>query len=328
MICLRLFRAMFLVMVLFATASIVAAQAPEPDVIVVDVESEPYGIEYDAAADRFLLAPISGGVIYAVDDDGTLTPFIDLAPLKERLGGADMLKIGGIHIDEPRNRLLIVVTSRVSAVEFENGLVIHDLASGEELSFVDLTAMGEERGCWVQDVTVDNAGNAYVTDSFGGVVFEVDPDGHVSVFAEDKRWAWQPTRNSRHGIKGIVIHPDGYLIVDTCARGEFFKIPLDDPAMVTEVELDQDIVQCASGMVLDGSGDLIAPIVGFHTVVANTVVLHSDDEWASAQTVVEFTGCGGDSVNVALRQNVPFLLCDPGAPVYWELMPLVIENAD
>jgi hypothetical protein len=321
----RVIDLIILLIVLLVAVPLAAAQ--DPPVIVVDIEHEPYGFDYDAAADRFLLAPISDGVIYAVDNDGALTPFIDLAPLKERLGGADMLKISGIHIDEARNRLLIVITSRVSAIKFKNGLVIHDLMTGEELRFIDLTAFGEEHdGCWVQDVTVDDAGNAYVTDSFGGVVFKIDLDGNISVLAEDNRWAWQATRNNKHGVKGIALHPNGYLLVDTCAMGELFKIPLDDPTAVTEVKLDQDIVQCASGMIFDVSGNLIVPIIGFHTVTGYTFVFHSDDEWASAQTIVNSTDCGGDPLNVTLRGDVPFVLCDPGPPVYWELMPFLYDN--
>lgn len=58
----------------------------------------PEGVEWDAERERFLVGSLIEGTIFAVDDDGTLTPWIE---------DDELLSSVGIEVDAERDRLLV-----------------------------------------------------------------------------------------------------------------------------------------------------------------------------------------------------------------------------
>ena len=112
-------------------------------------------------------------------------------------------------------------------------------------------------GHFANDVAVAADGTAYVTDTFAGVIYRVDTDYQASVF-------YQPDTADPLGFNGIVVHPDGYLLV---AGGEtLWKVPLDSPDESAPVALPE-AVPGQDGMVwmTDGSPSqsLAIPQTGF-----------------------------------------------------------------
>lgn len=223
----------------------------------------PEGIEYDAAGERFLLSSLVEGTVFAVADDGTLTPFIE---------DEDVLASVGLEIDEALNRLLVVAADATVSLESETMgaalLGIYDLETGERLHLVDLANLAPDVKHFANDVAVDDNGNAYITDSLAPLIYKVTPEGEASIFLEDDRLLIDG-----FGGNGIVYHPDGYLLVGISGV-EVYKVPLDNPTDWTIVNTDEVI--SADGMLLHPNGDLI--VVNQGSIVALT----SEDEWETA----------------------------------------------
>jgi len=240
----------------------------------------PEGIEYDAAAGRFLLGSVTEGTIFAVNDDGTYEALIE---------DEEFLSTLGIEIDAARNRLLVANSSLTvladPTTDAQMYLVIYDLATGERLHMVGLVQGELGGGHIANDVTVDAEGNAYVTDTTFRAVYRVDVDGNASLLVQSDQFV---------APNGIVYHPDGYLLVADAGSGAIFKAPLDNPEGLTQVELEQAI-EGADGMVLHPNGNLIVVGSASQTIFS----LSSDDDWASA--TIEASAAGHPASTVALR---------------------------
>jgi sugar lactone lactonase YvrE len=93
--------------------------------------------------------------------------------------------VTGIEADEATNRLLVAVTD----LEKKGWLGIYDLTTGDNLAFVDFVPLlPNDPEHFINDIAVDTAGNAYVTDSLAGVIYRVDPAGNATIFLEDERF--------------------------------------------------------------------------------------------------------------------------------------------
>ena len=106
-----------------------------------------------------------------------------------------------------------------------------DRLTGDPLFYVDLAAAASDGRDFANDVAVDPDGNAYVTNSFTPVIYKVDLNGNVSVFLRDDRFAASPI-----GLNGIDYNPDGFLLAAVMGQSKLYKIPLDDPASMSEVD--------------------------------------------------------------------------------------------
>lgn len=224
----------------------------------------PEGIEYDAVGERFLLGSLAEGTVFAVTDDGALTPFIQ---------DEDVLASVGLEIDEVLSRLLVVAADTNVSLESETmgaaQVGMYDLETGERLHLVDLASLAPDVKHFANDVAVDDDGNAYITDSLAPLIYKVTPQGEASIFLEDDHLLIDG-----FGGNGIVYHPDGYLLVGISGV-EVYKVPLDSPADWTVVDTDEVIA--ADGMLLHLDGELI--VVNQGSIVALT----SEDDWETAQ---------------------------------------------
>ncbi len=256
-----------------------------PDLILVERPSLfPEGIEYDAANGRFLLSSIGEGSVFAIQDDGTHQAIIEDDALMSSLG---------VEIDEERNRVLVansdlaVMADPTAATQVFLG--IYDLDSGERLHMVSLIEGEPDSAHLANDVAVDADGNAYVTDTIDPTVYKVDMDGNASVFTD------QFGGMDALAINGIVYHSDGYLLVSVmdAAGGGIVRVPLDNPAESSRVELDQSVI--GDGMVLHPNGNLIVVDVGSASILS----LGSDDGWTTA--VIEASALNHPASTVALR---------------------------
>src|SRR6266496_1896439 len=118
----------------------------------------------------------------------------------------------GMKVDARHNRLLAAIGN-----PFEPGatfLAVYDLRTGAREQLVDLSGEGHA----VNDVALDPAGNAYVTDTAAGAVYKVDLAGHVTTLVSDPRLTPAP------GANGIVWHPGGYLVVGNYTTGKLYRL--------------------------------------------------------------------------------------------------------
>lgn len=297
-----------------------ATAAAEP-VIINLAALLPEGVEYDAANDRFLFGSLSQGTIHQIQEGGEAEPFVE---------DEDLVSTVGIHVDAANNRLLVTnsdsgIFSDPSASGMA-GLAAYDLETGERLFLADLGALLPEGRHFANDVTVDADGNAYVTDSFSPAIYRVDMDGNAEIFIEDERL----TTSDGIGLNGIDYHFDGYLLASLGGSESVLKIPLDDPAALTEVELSEPMA--IDGMILTPDGSAFYAVAdtfsGGHK--QELVEVTSEDDWATA-TITNRAETGGDATTVALRDGVPYYINvyfgNPQAEQY-EIVPVTFEGME
>jgi DNA-binding beta-propeller fold protein YncE len=157
------------------------------------------------------------------------------------------------------------------------GIGIYDLSSGKAIDYVDLAALSDGPHL-LNGIALDPQGNAYVTDSFSPRIYKVSPEGRAGIFLEDARFA-----GAGVNLNGLAVHPDGYLLVVKKSEGVLFKVPLDRPAGVSKVAIDQTFIG-GDGLTLVGKRDMV--------IIANRTPEHSsdaafslasEDGWATAK---------------------------------------------
>jgi hypothetical protein len=269
----------------------------------------PEGIEYDTVAGRFLVGSLADGTVYALQPDGSLMPFVVDAELVSSIG---------IEADEARDRLLIANAD--SAVFGGQGpgtakLGIYRLATGARIAMVDLGSLagaGDDEIVFVNDVTVDDAGNVYLTDTFMNVIYRVDPAHEASVF-----YRFEPTTALQ--LNGIVYHESGFLIVVAVGgQGLLYKVPLADPEQARPIGLSQPATG-ADGLVWSGDGRLI--------VVSNSsssaLAYRSDDGWETAELVGTASFEGQATTGAAVGNEIYVV-----QPHFNDAEPPVVLRAD
>ena len=283
-------------------AVVISAQDDLPPEIIIERPGfGPEGIEWDAESGRFLLGSLNEGTVFAVDDEGSITPFAE---------DENFMATVGIQVDAERGRLL--VTNADPSIFFNPsaagsaGLGAYDLETGEQIFYADLSGLNTEDGVqfFANDVAVDADGNAYITNSFAPEIYVVDADGNADVFITDDRLS-----SDFFGLNGIDYHPDGYLLVAVAGEAELYKIPVDDPAAITQVELD--VPFGADGIILHPDGYLVAVADYFDAEagasVSAVILVSSEDDWASA-TLVESVPDNGVATTATIRDGVVYII--------------------
>jgi sugar lactone lactonase YvrE len=282
----------FLLSVLLIVSSLMVVVAQDsapvelPDEVIFSSDNAmPEGIEWDAASARFLVGSLMAGTISAIDDAGEVT---------ELIVDEDLVSTVGIHIADG----ILYVTNSSSAVFFNPNapalvsVAAYDLASGERIYWSDATDLREGRG-FANDLTVDADGNVYVTNSFQPVVYQITPEGEASILIESDAFA-----GNFLGLNGIEYHPDSYLLVAMSESGSIFKVPLDDPEVLTAVELPEPI--SIDGMALGRDGVLYAVARLGEPETQQIIALTSEDDWESAE-VTASVEASGVATTLALR---------------------------
>lgn len=277
-------------------ASVSPAGETLPDVVrIEDPGLHPEGIEYDAAGDRFLVSSVTRGTVTAVADDGSRSVFVD---------DPDITSSIGIQIDRARDRLL-VANSTVAVFQNQPGharLGAYDLETGQRIFMVDLGALTGGESQFANDMTSDDDGNAYVTNSLQPVIYRVTPDGEATVWADNELLG-----GDGFGLNGIDLHPDGYLLVAQAGRRQLLRIPLDDPTDIHVVGIDEPFD--ADGLTFTANGDLIAVATTGDRDAASTEVLRlqSSDGWNTARIAAR-APAAESATTAAVRGDAVYVL--------------------
>ena len=243
----------------------------------------PEGIEFDQSDDTFLLSSLNAAPIIKVSLDGSYKPFTNGEPFP--------MSTAGLQVDQKHNRLLAAAFNGTELMDGDPAtkgtahLRVYDLKTGALQQDVDLAALLPDAAAYfANDVVVDSAGNAYVTDWYAGVIYKVDLNGKATLF-------WKNDTGIKGGPNGLDFHPDGYLLVSLIRvdkKGVYrdyglVKVPLDDASKATQVKIEDSAFRGFDGMVITKDGDVIGVTNDAKGPGGNTLVeLSTQDGWSSA----------------------------------------------
>ncbi|MGW5879288.1 SMP-30/gluconolactonase/LRE family protein [Nocardiopsis terrae] len=242
-------------------------------------ELYPEGVAWDPTRNAFIVGSALHGNLTVVSTNGRTE---ELVP---SLGPVSTL---GVRVDTERERILVAYSDFWVRQEQEtgqpptSGVAAFDLRTAEPIFDVDISG-GQDR-TFGNDLTFDDEGTVYVTDSVNQVLNAVTTDGEVEAVVDDPRFAAEMV-----GLNGIVWHEDDYLLVVRYDNGKLFRVDLDAPAddRVSEVELPQPMIG-TDGIRLreDGSLYVVTNDIGENAGAPGgtdaVTVLASDDGWDSA----------------------------------------------
>jgi sugar lactone lactonase YvrE len=237
--------------VVAATVTGTAEAAGLPRLISGNTASQhPEGVAWDPTRQTFLVSSMREGGISVVDRRG------DRASTRPLVTEPRMVSTFGVHVDAARGRVLttyadlgVAARSTPETVYTHSGLGIFDLATGATRHLVDLAIGAGRHGA--NDLALDWAGNAYVSDPASDRIYRVTPEGQASVLIQDPRLG-----SPSIGLNGIVWHPAGFLLAVRYDTGALLRIPLRDPSRITEVRLDRPLIG-GDGMALRPDGTLV-----------------------------------------------------------------------
>lgn len=236
-------------------------------------QAYPEGVAYSDKDKAFVVSSLRHGVIARVSASGEYRPFITDEKLVSTVG---------VLWDRKRNLLWVANSdpglSTRSSDATRNKLAavaVYDASTGAPRAYHDLGAL-VDGGHFANDLAQDDKGNVYVTDSFAPVIYRIDAAGKRSIFARSDLF-----KGEGFNLNGIVVHPDGYLLVAKYNTGDLFRVSLKQPEKVEPVALKAPL-KGADGLILDSSKRLF--------VVQNQgadalVELVSGDGWRSAREV-------------------------------------------
>jgi sugar lactone lactonase YvrE len=255
-------------------AMIISCGKKTPDKITVKKTNLfPEGIAYDALGKRFIISSLREGVLSQVTDDGTIKPFIT---------NDKFISAIGLRINPAGNKLYACNSNPGVSIHKDKKPVagvaelgIFSLPDGKELAFLDLGELDKEAKHFCNDIAFAKDGNAYITDSFGGILYKVDTANKKSIILKDEKLLTQG-----FGLNGLVYHSDGYLILAHSDSGVLFKVPLHEPAKYHAIKISEKLVG-ADGLAWLANGNLSVISNG----ATNTIFELQSKDWESANII-------------------------------------------
>lgn len=234
----------------------------------------PETASWSAKENIFFVSSVRHGTVGKVALDGTYTPFIT----DDRL-----VTTVGLLADDAHNTLWVTnsdpgVGDRTNA-EIQGklaGVAAYDETTGARRAYYNLGSLAPGAH-FANDISVDDAGNVYVSDSFSPTIFRVGADGKASIFAQNALFG----AGNGFNLNGIAWHKDGFLIVGKYNTGELFRVNVADPTKVDKVELPEALKGIDGFHLVDSQHLIIAQNLG----ADRTVELVSTDGWKSAKIV-------------------------------------------
>ncbi|KAJ0052982.1 hypothetical protein Pint_00863 [Pistacia integerrima] len=265
-------------------AYIISLERTKPATHVYHYHSSGYMREcakWDQSNRRFLVSFMGGGIgqVSVPEDYLPDTVLDELTVVKEAdLSGNASL---GIAVDQPRNRLLVVVADLLR--NKYNGLAAYDLSTWKRLFLTQLTGPSDEKS-FADDVAVDIEGNAYVTDAKASKIWKVGVEGELLSIIRSPLFTAKEWYKNLVGLNGIVYHPDGFLIVIHTFTGNLFKIEIAKGEEIKLIKVDGGPLSFGDGLELLSLTKLV--------VAGNPSarLVESSDGWETASVVAKFSG--------------------------------------
>ena len=232
-------------------------------------DAYPEGIAYDKAANVYYVSSARTGAIGKVTPDGVYSVLHNDTTLKSTYG----MKL------HPDGRRLFVCASdanysRNTSPDTRNKLaklIAIDVTTGARVADINLANLYDgER--FANDLTFDDKGNIYLTESYSNLIVKVDANNKASVFAKSPLF-----ETGGIGLNGIVYHPSGFLLVNSTGKGMLFKVDVNNPQNVQAVKSPMYFIG-ADGMLLNDPNHLTILVNGGNDKLMK---LETTDNWAS-----------------------------------------------
>ncbi|WP_394747441.1 SMP-30/gluconolactonase/LRE family protein [Spongiimicrobium salis] len=274
---------LWIIAVVFSSGSLLG-QSPD-QIIIKEPGLYPEGLVYHPETGAFYTTSIAKGKIVKVTKEGNVTVFA---------ADKDLISTVGLEIDLKRNRLIVCNSdpgaSTKSSLATKGTLasvVFYNLKTAKREKYIDLAAIAPEGGHMANDVTQDKKGNFYITDSFSPIIYKVTKKGKATVFLQDERLR---TPAGTFGLNGLTYHPDGFFIAAVYQGGKLFKIPLENPSNLVEIELGNKAYPTIDGVLLLNHNTLALACNNLTGADFPSAVykVHTSDNWKSAKTIATF----------------------------------------
>lgn len=214
-----------------------ADSQPPDEILIAATDLLPEGVIWHSDLEMLMVGSIAQGGVWAVTADGQALRFDTGSSNGDEAGTVGLAWDDGDGTRPSRVAAAFADLSTLSTGSAVAWLGLYDGETGEQVAYVDLaeaTPSGVE--VFANDVAFDPAnGDAYVTNTATPLIWRVGPDGTAEVFAN------LPGDGSARGLNGIVVHPDGYLIVAAIQSGNLFTVALDDPTEQGRIALDEPL---------------------------------------------------------------------------------------
>jgi DNA-binding beta-propeller fold protein YncE len=236
----------------------------------------PEGITFDDKRELIYLSSLTQGKISSVDKQGNYKVVCEDPRLIATVGLKYNNRTGKLYVT---NDDMGMSPRSTDATKFSMAqLAIIDVASSKLETIVDLSGLTSGKHM-LNDLTIDNEDNVYITDSYAHVVYKVDKSNKASILSQSP--LFKPDSITL-GLNGIAYHKGGFLLLAKSVQGSLLKVSLKDPSVVEQVKLPEPLFW-GDGIYFTSDKDLVVVRNRF----SKTVFLHSDDNWASATIVKE-----------------------------------------
>ena len=243
----------------FETSLLKQKELPQP-INFTETNLFPEGVVYDRYNDRFYVSSTTRGDIGIVTRDGDYTAFIT---------DPTLVATTGLEIDETTKRLYVS--------NAPNGVGVYDINTGERIFYADLAALIPGAPIFINDITIDPQGNAYVTNSQYPVIYKISRSGEASIFYYEPALAL-PT--GQFGFNGIEYSNSGFLLVAYTSVNSIIKIPVSEPTAYSMVTLDQTLSR-PDGLLLSSNGQQLTVVNNAGGAEGKVLSFTSNDKWQS-----------------------------------------------
>ena len=233
----------------------------------------PEGIAYHSKRNMFFVSSLRHGKIGTVDRKGNYTIFVN---------SPEIISAIGIRLNEETNTLYVCTsdpgvstnTSPATQRKFAK-LIAYDATTGAQKYIADLGALNPSGMNFANDVTFDNEGNVYVTNSFSPIIFKIDSNGKPTIFATSEEW-----KAEGFSLNGIVYHPNGYLIVAKSNPGSLYKVSVKNPAEFKKIACE--LLPGIDGLIYNETKN---EVIAISNVSQEIVQLTTGNNWDSAKRI-------------------------------------------
>lgn len=227
----------------------------------------PEGAAFDEVSAAFFTGSLARGDVTRIDVDGSESSFFGGSPSR---GRATL----GLAVDSASRRLWVCVLADPAS---KAGRVwVLDLDSAALVREVDLARAVEGASC--NDLTVDAAGTAYVTDRERAAIYRIAPDGDPVLWCNHALLT-----PGTVGLNGIAITPDGATMLVTHYKpATLLRIRMSDPTDVTAVDVGGDPFWRRAHLVSGADGIRLVDDRLYVAFDRRIFRVSSDDGWRTA----------------------------------------------